>query len=190
VLGNRLSNYFSSGEYTAIDAIKSGVTDLSNHVIILGLNQATKMASKILSSEDIKHVIIDDSEQHVKNAQQKGIPAFHGDIFDLKVLHAAGIKLASAILIATTNYPELKKILKFISVNYPNLLTSVCTQNLSNIARLHTEGATQVVPAAQEAGLQLASTVLKSRGISDQAISNLKNIYRNANYRKVNSNAS
>ena len=54
------------------------------------------MASKILSSEDIKHVIIDDNEQHVKNAQQKGTPAFHGDIFDEKVLANSTISRANS----------------------------------------------------------------------------------------------
>ncbi len=187
VLGNRLSQYLGTGEHTTIDAIKSGVADLSNHVIILGLNQSSKMAANILSFEDIKHVIIDDNEQHVKNAQQKGIPAFHGDISDVAVLKAAGIDLASAILISTNNYTLLQKILNFISSNYPNLLTSVYSHNLNTASKLRTDGgAIHIVPASQEAGLQLASTVLKSRGISDQAISKLKNIYRNADYKIVN----
>jgi monovalent cation:H+ antiporter-2, CPA2 family len=187
LLGNRLSYYFSSGEYTAIDIIKSGVADLSNHVIILGLNQASKMASKILSSEDIKYVIIDDNEQHVKTAQNKGAPAFHGDISDVAVLNAAGIELASAVLISTYNHSLLQKILNFISDSHPNLLTSVYTHNLSSANKLGTNlGSIQIIPAAQEAGLQMASTVLKSRGISDQAISKLKNIYREAHYSLTN----
>lgn len=183
ILGNRLSHYFSGGEYTAIDIIKSGVTDLSNHVIILGLNQASKMASKILSSEAIQYVIIDDNEQHVKNAQSKGVPAFHGDISDVAILNAAGINLASAILISTNNQTLLQKILHFIAGHHPNLLTSVYTHNLSTANKLSTGlSSIQIIPAAQEAGLQMASTILKNRGLSDQAISKLKNVYREAHY--------
>jgi CPA2 family monovalent cation:H+ antiporter-2 len=186
VIGSRLSGYFGSGEYIAIDIIKSGVADLSNHVIILGLNQSSKMAANILSLEDIKYVIIDDNEQHVKNAQQKGVPAFHGDISSEAVLNAAGINLASAILISTNNYTLLQKILNFISNNYPNLPASVYTHNLSTASKLSIDSTVQLVPASQEAGLQMASIVLKSRGISDQAISKLKNMYRNADYKVVN----
>jgi CPA2 family monovalent cation:H+ antiporter-2 len=187
VIGSRLSHYFGSGEYGAVDIIKSGVADLSDHVIILGLNQSSKMAASILSFEDIKYVIIDDNEQHVKSAQQRGVPAFHGDMSDPAVLNAAGINLASAMLISITNHTLLQKILNFVSNSYPNLFVSVYAHNLSIASKLSTDSAVQVVPASQEAGLQMASTILKNRGISDQAISKLKNMYRNADYKILNS---
>lgn len=183
LIGNKIANYFSKEEYSPADIIKSGTVDLSNHVVVLGLNQTTQMAVAMLAMHDLPYVAIDNNEQVVKLAQQKGIPAFQGDFSDPNILNASGVERAGVLLLAISNLFSIKKVLSFISKDHSELPVFAYAPNLANAAKLYESGTTRVVPGAQEAGLQLAAMVLKNRGVSDIEISRLKNIYRDTGYK-------
>ncbi|QEK39411.1 cation:proton antiporter domain-containing protein [Candidatus Sneabacter namystus] len=184
-IGNKISVCLDDDDLNPLEPIKSGTVDISNHVLILGFNQAAKMISKVLDFHGIQYVVIDDNEHCVKSAQQKGIPIFQGNISNIATLHAARIDKAHSVLITTGNFIELKKTAKIISEQYKELPISAYAANLSNAAKLYEAGVTKIVPASQEAGLQLASTILNDRGISLKEISRIKNNYRDANYKML-----
>lgn len=185
IIGNKLYHYFATEECDPTEIIKSGTIDLSNHVVILGLNQTAKIAASVLATQDLPYLVIDDNEQLVKIAQQKGIPAFLGDFANTNILLAAGVERASALLLTLSNLHDVRNVLQFVSEEYSELPVLTYAPNLTNTAKLYEMGATRVVPGAQEAGLQLASIVLKARGLSDIEISRLKNSYRDTGYKTL-----
>ncbi len=76
----------------------------------------------------------------------------------------------------------IKKALKVISANFPEIAIIVRAHDLRNSAELYELGATIIVPEDYETGLQLGGAVLKSVGISEYEISRIKNQFRAGSY--------
>jgi CPA2 family monovalent cation:H+ antiporter-2 len=161
------------------------ISDLNNHVIILGFGQVGQMVARLLKAENVNFIAIDINSEHVSSERLKGNPVYLGDASSLDMMKAVSIDRASAVIITLSNEVTLKKTSRIISNLYPNLTIVVRAKDLSKSYEFYDSGAKVIVPETYETGLQLGGAVLKSVGVSEFEVSRIKNQFRAGNYIKL-----
>ncbi|MDF2965653.1 MAG: Glutathione-regulated potassium-efflux system protein [Rickettsiaceae bacterium] len=182
-IGEKLASLLEERkEKSPLHYIEIGTRDVTNHVVIAGFGRVGKMVARVLEAENIHYIIIDINDDYVKEERSNGYPIFKGDISHFETLKAAGLDRALSVILAINNEVTLKKALKVISANFPEVAIVARAQDLNNASDLYELGATMIVPEVYETGLQLGGAVLKSVGISEYEISRIKNQLRSGNY--------
>lgn len=183
IMGSYIAKRLDNKQETSPhDAIMNGARDLNNHVVIAGFGIVGKTVARLLAAENIHYIVLDVNAELVEEGKSQEFPIYRGDVSSLGTLEAAGLDRARSVIIAVDNKATIKKALKNISANYPEVSIVVKTENLSDSAELYELGATLIVPEDYETGLQLGGAVLKSVGVSEFEISRIKNLFRNGNY--------
>lgn len=182
-LGQKIAEKVDKGlGKTPTQMIELGARDLTNHIIIAGLGNTGKMVARVLEAEGISYVILDLDDDRVKEELSNGLPVFKGDVSQADTLKALGTERAFAIILTMNNQVTIKKSLKTISGNYQDIPVVVKLKNLKNAREFYDLGATTIIPASYETGLQIGGTVLKNIGISEQEINRIKVQFRLGNY--------
>lgn len=183
IVGEKLAEMLAEEvDVTPLHTLESGVRDLAQHVIIAGFGKVGKMVARVLEAEGINYIAIDLNADIVKEEDANGFPIFSGDISQLDTLKSSGADRALSIILAIDNEVTIKKSLKVISHDFPEVAIIVRAHDLRNSADLYEAGATIIVPEDYETGLQLGGAVLKSVGISEYEISRIKNQFRAGSY--------
>ncbi len=156
--------------------------DLDKHVIIAGFKRVGRVVSSMLSAEQVNYVIVDASKTIVDQASEEGFPIYCGDITKLEMLQSLNIKRASMLIISINNMVTIQKTIKAVKNNFPSVDIIIRTQDLADDSKLRHLGATAVIPATYETGLQLGSVVLAAKGIALEEIAILKERLRANSY--------
>lgn len=162
--------------------IELGARDLTNHAIIAGFGSVGKMVARVLEAESINYIALDVNEDLVKEETANGFPVFKGDISQIDTLKALGAERMLTLLLTMNNQVTIKKSLRTISSNFPDLEVIVRLKNLKNAREFYDIGATTIIPENYETGLQLGGAVLKFIGISEYEINRIKGQFRSGNY--------
>ena len=185
-LGKWIADMVDDVEDSSLKHIEKRTRDIRNHVIIAGFGQVGKMVAKVLEAEDINYIAIDINDKVVEEEEGSGFHIFKGDISQLDTLKAVAASRALALIIATDNQVTLKKSLRIISANFPELEVVVRAKDLHSSTELYEAGATVIIPADYELGLQLGGAVLRSIGVSEYEINRIKAQLRLGNYVTAN----
>ncbi len=185
ILGSYISKRLSKHEKMKHDEVYKEVSDVNNHIIILGYGRVGKMVTRLLEAENVNYIAVDINPELVAIERKKGTPIYLGDGSNQEMLYAIGIERASSVIISMSNEITLKKASKLISTLYPSIPIVVRAKDLSKAAELYAVGAKIIVPETYETGLQLGGAVLKAIGISEFEVSRIKNLFRAGNYVKL-----
>jgi monovalent cation:H+ antiporter-2, CPA2 family len=180
-----LGNYFAkilAKEVVSVSDMNREISDLNNHVMIIGFGRVGKMVSRLLEAENTAYLCIDIDGDTVSEGRKDGFPLYLGDGSDINLLTSLGIDRARSTIITVDNEVTLKKTCKVISSNFPQLPIVVRSKDLVNADELYQVGAKIIVPETYETGLQLGGAVLKSIGISEFEVNRIKNQFRAGNY--------
>lgn len=182
-LGRKIAEKVDKGlGKTPTQIIELGARDLTNHIIIAGLGNIGKMVARVLEAEGTSYVILDLDEDRVKEGLTDGFSVFKGDVSQADTLKALGTDRALAIILTMNNQVTIKKSLKTVTANYPDMQVIVKLKSLKNSREFYDLGATTIIPESYETGLQIGGTVLKFIGISEQEINRIKVQFRLGNY--------
>lgn len=165
--------------------IYKDVSDIANHVIVLGFGRVGQMVARLLEAEKVNFVAIDINPEHVTSERGKGMPIYLGDASSPEMMESIGMERAASIIITLSNEVSLKKISRTISKLYPHLPIVVRSKDLSDAESFYAAGAKIIVPETYETGLQLGGAVLKAVGVSEFEVSRIKNLFRAGNYIKL-----
>lgn len=144
--------------------------DLAGHVIIAGFGRVGRMLARILEAEGIPFVALDRNGAHVEQAHAAGMPVYFGDASRLELLRKAHPGRARALLI-TLDHPEAaEQIVKTVRQAWPLLPVFARARDTPHAMRLLQLGATEVIPEAVEAALQLAGRALASMGVPEETV--------------------
>jgi len=182
VLGEWIAARLARREIQDTKEIVKEVADLEHHVIIAGFGRVGRMVARLLEAEHVRYVAIDTDSEKVTEGIEDGYPVYRGDGSHMEMLRALGIERALCILSTVPNEVTLKKSLRTIHQEFPNLPVIVRAKDLSNTKKLQEMGVTIVVPEAYETGLQLGGAALKVAGVSEFEVSRIKNHFRAGNY--------
>lgn len=161
------------------------VVDLERHVIIAGFGQVGRMVANMLMAERVNYIAVEINNEKVMEGRKEGFPVYKGDAGRLDTLTSLGIERSTAVILTLTNELTLRRALRMVNENFPDLPVVIRTKNTQYLEAFKEAGATVVVPEIYEVGLQLGGAVLKFIGISDYEISRVKNRFRAGEYRRT-----
>lgn len=140
--------------------------DLSDHTIICGYGRVGQNIARFLEQENFSYLALDLDPVRVRLAREAGEQVNYGDVVQHKILEAAGIMRARALVISFEDYFASLKVLAHVRQLRPDLPVLVRTADDVNLERLQQAGATEVIPESLEASLMLASHLLVLLGVS------------------------
>jgi monovalent cation:H+ antiporter-2, CPA2 family len=135
------------------------------HVIICGYGRSGQNLARLLEGEHIPYMALDLDPDRVRQAAAAGQSVVFGDAAKVQSLMAAGLARASAVVVSYHDTPSALKILDLVRTHAPKVPVVVRTIDDSDLEKLKTAGATEVVPEAIEGSLMLASHALALVGV-------------------------
>jgi CPA2 family monovalent cation:H+ antiporter-2 len=136
-----------------------------DHVIICGYGRSGQNLARLLEAEDIAFIALDSDPQRVREAAGEGSSVVFGDAGRKEALQAAGLAKARAMVITFADTAVAVKILHHAHQARPELPVIVRTLDDTELDRLLTAGAVEVVPEVLEGSLMLATHSLLLLGV-------------------------
>ena len=136
-----------------------------DHVIICGYGRSGQNLARLLEAEDIAFIALDSDPERVREATGEGSSVVYGDAGRKEALYAAGLAKARAIVITFADTAVALKILHQTHQSRPELPVVVRTRDDTELDRLLTAGAAEVVPEVLEGSLMLATHSLLLLGV-------------------------
>jgi CPA2 family monovalent cation:H+ antiporter-2 len=149
----------------ALTQIATRTMSTQKHVLIAGFGRSGQSLAKILEEEKIPYHALDLDPDRVRDAQDAGANVSYGDAARRESLVAAGIHRAAALVVTYADTPSALKVLHFAHELAPSLPVIVRSHDDTDLDKLRTAGAAEVVPEAIEGSLMLASHALVMLGI-------------------------
>ncbi|WP_373020228.1 monovalent cation:proton antiporter-2 (CPA2) family protein [Thiomicrorhabdus sp.] len=161
----KITRFLHKGSYTQNhsnieNTIAQDNVYLSNHIILCGFGRVGQTVSRFLHKAPENFVALDMDIRRVNEAHNAGERVYYGDASKERILHAAGIDKAKAVIITFSDYHASIKILNTIRRIDPNIPVLVRTIDDSHLNELLEAGATEVVPDTFESSIMLSSHLL------------------------------
>jgi CPA2 family monovalent cation:H+ antiporter-2 len=164
---------------TTIARKSIGVT---RHVIICGFGRCGQNLARVLESQGIPYLALDQDPDRVRQAAAAGQSVVFGDSARLQALMAAGLARASAVVVTYLDEAAALKVLANRHAHAPQVPVIVRTQDDHSLEKLQAAGATEVVPEAIEGSLMLASHALALVGVPMRRVIRIVQDQRDARY--------
>jgi len=183
---NRIVMRLSSSDWllqsVAMTTIAKRAINIEAHVIICGFGRCGQNLARLLELEKIPYFALDLDPDRVRQATAAGQTVAFGDAARLQSLVAAGMARASALVVSYQDTQSALRILNIVRTHAPKLPVIVRTIDDSDIERLRSAGATEVVPEAIEGSLMLASHALALVGVPMRRVLRRVQDQRDARY--------
>jgi len=182
IVGNLIAEHLDKKEKMNYQDVNKDVSDLYNHVVVVGFGKVGKMVARLLEAEKVNYIAIDINPNHVIHERKDGFPVYLGDGSNVDILDSVGLKRSKSVIITINNEVTLKRCSKVIREHMPDIPVIVRAKDLGSERELYKVGVTTIVPETYETGLQMGGAVLKSIGIGENEVSRIKNQFRLGNY--------
>jgi CPA2 family monovalent cation:H+ antiporter-2 len=167
--GEKLTRRLSGGAWLeqakGVHEIVMKSFGVSKHVILCGYGRSGQNLARILESEGVPFIALDDDPKRVHEAAAAGDNVVFGDCTRAEVLTAAGINRARAIVISFSNTPTALQVLATAHRLRPGAPVIVRTLDEADLDQLMAAGAMEVVPEVLEGALMLGSQTLLMAGV-------------------------
>ena len=130
------------------------------HVVICGYGRSGQNLARFLEQDKIPVIALDVDPQRIREAAVAGEHVVFGDAARREVLTAAGLMRARALVVTYSDTASALRILEHVQALRPGLPVVVRTHEDTDIDKLKTAGAAEVVSEIMEGSLMLASTTL------------------------------
>jgi len=149
---------------TQITNIAARSMAADEHVVICGYGRSGQHLARFLEQEKIPFIALDIDPLRIREAAVAGESVVFGDAARREVLVAAGLLRAKALAVTYSDTASALKILGHVQQLRPGLPVVVRTLDDSDIDRLKSAGAAEVVAEIMEGSLMLASSTLMLLG--------------------------
>jgi len=130
---------------------------LSNQVVLVGWGRVGRRIGEALAASGVPFVVADENREVVETLRHHGTPAVWGNATDPIVLVQAHIRDARAMVIATPETIEVRRMVAIARTLNPDIAIVVRSHSSEEAGRLESEGAGKVFVADQE----LASSMIR-----------------------------
>lgn len=156
--------------------------DLEDHILVAGFGRVGQTVTKLLATGGVSYVALDLDVSRITACRIKGMPVYFGDASQIDILRSAGAGRAKGAVV-TIDQPELAdRIVSALREVSPTLPIFVRARDLDHVHRLELAGATQAVPEALEASLQLGAVAMTSLGVRSDEVAGIMEEFRSDDY--------
>lgn len=149
-------------------------------VIIAGFGRVGQLVARLLDRADVRWVAI---ERHVSAAAEhhaQGRPVIVGDAGRPSLLHHLGAGRARAIVVTMDDTAAARHVVRSLRAEFPALPLIARARDAAHARELMAAGASEVIPEALEAALQMGVHVLARVGVDADTGARLINAERAA----------
>lgn len=164
-LARRLDEREWSRRAVGIHEIAARTFGIQDHVILCGYGRTGQNLARLLEAEGVPYIALDHDPKRVQAAAAAGENVVFGESTRIEVLLAAGLRRSKAVVITYAHTAEALHTLSAIQQIKPELPVIVRTVDDTDLERLRSAGATEVVPEVMEGALMLGSQTLLMAGI-------------------------
>lgn len=161
-------------------ASQPGVDVDDGVVIIAGFGRVGQLVARLLDRADVRWVAI---ERHVAAAAEhhaQGRPVIVGDAGRPALLHHLGAARARAIVVTMDDMAAARHVVRSLRMEFPALPLIARARDATHARELMEAGASEVIPEALEAALQMGVHVLDRVGVDADTGERLINAERAA----------
>jgi len=158
-----------------------------DHVVICGYGRVGQNVAQCLTRSGIASIALDLDPDRVDNARLAGNRVLFGDATELRMLEACAIHRARAVVVCFEDLSAGLRVISQVHALVEDLPVLVRTRDERRMQRLYRAGAAEVIPDTLEAGLVLATEVLRVCGIPPQQIRRVAAQARADGYRMLHS---
>lgn len=143
--------------------------ELENHVLLVGYGRVGQAAARMLARNDVPFLVMDTDVPHIEKAKKNKRDYLFGNAGNVRILEAANIDKAKAVMICISGLPSAIRVLQAVrevSSSIPVFIRCNDDTRWEELVRL---GATGVISETQECGIRLAAaTILCLDGDEDR----------------------
>lgn len=143
--------------------------ELENHVLLIGYGRVGQAAARMMTRNEIPFLVMDTDVAHIEWAKKNKREYLFGNAANSRILEAANISKAKAVMICISGLPSAIRVLhavRDISSSIPVFIRCNDDTRWGELVHL---GATGVISEAQECGIRLAAaTILSLDGDEDR----------------------
>ncbi len=148
----------------------SGIAATVDHgeaprTIIIGFGRVGRLVADMLKVHDKPYIGIDADPDLISDAAKSGYSALFGDASSAHVLARLGVDHANCVILTMDEPRMAQRLVKRLRAAHPDLPILARARDSVHAAALYRAGATQAVPEALEATLQLSESVLVQLGV-------------------------
>jgi CPA2 family monovalent cation:H+ antiporter-2 len=151
--------------HMAVDEVKSEVSDLQDHVIVIGFDKAGRVASKLLREREIEYAVLDQDPRNVHQGTKDGVPIFFGRAINLDALESIGLARAKMVAITIAEEKMINKAVEIIRKNYPKMNIVCRAKDREHADYLREIGANVSIAEAFESSLMVGNFILTAAGV-------------------------
>jgi CPA2 family monovalent cation:H+ antiporter-2 len=169
----------SEWETRAVQLQQLAIKSMSKkqHVIICGYGRSGQSLARFLEQEKISVIALDADPMRVRQAAAAGDSVMFGDAARQEVLTAAGLPRASAVVVSFSDTHAAMTILSHVRALRPDVPVIVRTFDDSDVEKLKSAGAAEIVAEVVEGSLMLATQTMLLLGVPlNRVLSRLRQV--------------
>ncbi len=134
------------------------------HAIVVGYGRVGKVVCALLKEHGIPYIAADSDASTVTRDRRDGHDVYYGDAADPKFLESCGLANASGVIITIHTHHLIDDIVEHVRAMRPDVLIVSRARDADHARHLYRLGASDAVPEAIEASLQLSEAALVGLG--------------------------
>jgi CPA2 family monovalent cation:H+ antiporter-2 len=135
-------------------------------IVILGFGRIGRIVADMLAVHNREYVAIDANSDAVAEERGRGYPVLFGDVARGRLLDRLKMGKPSAVILTMDDPVLVTRLTKRLRSAFPDMPIIARARDTVQAATLYKAGASQAVPEAVEASLQIAEAALVDLGIA------------------------
>ncbi len=136
-----------------------------SHAIVVGYGRVGKVVCGLLNEHGIPYIAADFDASTVTRDRRDGHDVYYGDAADPKFLEICGLASAAGVIITIHADELIDLVVEHVRAMRPDVLIVSRARDADHARHLYRLGATDAVPEAIEASLQLSEAALVGLGL-------------------------
>jgi CPA2 family monovalent cation:H+ antiporter-2 len=141
-------------------------TGRQRHAIVVGYGRVGKVVCALLKEHGVPYIAADFDASTVTHDRRDGHDVYYGDAADPKFLEICGLTDAAGVIITIHTHQLIDDIVEHVRAMRPDVLIVSRARDADHARHLYRLGATDAVPEAIEASLQLSEAALVGLGLA------------------------
>jgi len=158
---------------------------LKGHIIIAGYGLTGQQLSTVLSSANIKHIIIELNGQTVRKFRKKGVNILFGDVAQKSILEKCNIESAITFIPVISDPFAVRQSIKLARQMNPGIYIITRSNRLDEIVELKNCGANQVIAQEFESSIEIVTHMLTKLNFPRNVIQIQSNLLREDGYQML-----
>jgi CPA2 family monovalent cation:H+ antiporter-2 len=134
-------------------------------VVIVGFGRIGRIVADMLAAHDRSYVAVDASADAVRDGRASGYPVLFGDVSRGTLVQRLKLGIPSAVILTMDDPVLVSRLTRRLRSTFPEIPIIARARDTAQAATLYKAGASQAVPEAVEASLQIAEAALVDLGI-------------------------